>query len=559
MGVSLDEGIDGCGGCTPVLTALNAGHDEIALCLIRNGASTTGQICDRSATRGYSAVHLASRKESQTDILRGLLSKEPHSGNRSFHSPVHPTHIAVACGNNAGLRILLQHIQDPDRASEASATCEVTMDASNAIDEGPFCREETLRCDTRISVRKGRRRRPAASSLYDAQIGETNLQWTWLLAESVSSQAPPLTTKRLGTGTALHVAAFVNNIPATELLLEFGADGNCPNGDHQTPLHVACKYNHTSLIDLLLRSGSNPHAQDNYGQTPAMLAAAGGYVASLERLYHHHVDFSTRDIYGQSALHRAARGGPEVFSYLLALGCDPYSRDWNDDTPLSVACTEIDRNPVFAALISNSDLDFSYSSSLYGGLLQSQAFSGCNASTLRMFLRRIPKRITARDINFSNVLLMSPLYRTAVRGAVKVMGLLIREGARLEVEGGNEGTPLMAACAAGRLRAVKYLIRAGAKMSYTKDGKFFTAIRAARHFPPIVHWLLVEQYTEQFRIDLAPAETTKHTTISNWSGPTTVEVPTLGMYSPEHGDSLFDRAVQLHELRKDLAGTVIYI
>jgi Ankyrin repeats (3 copies) len=209
-------------------------------------------------------------------------------------------------------------------------------------------------------------------------------------------------------------------------------------------------------------------------------------------------------------------------------------------------------------LVCNSDLDFAHCSSRYGGILNLQAFTDGAISTLRLFLARIPKEIVARDINFSGKI-VSPLYQAAVQGAIMVLDLLICRGPELEIEGGEEGTPLMAACAAGRLPAIKYLIRAGAKLFYTKDGNFLTAVHAARYFPSVVRWLLAEQHTEQFKIDLVPAETTKYHGIRNWSGPTTVEVPMLGLYSPKHGESSFDLAVQLHKLRRDMAGKVVYI
>ena len=350
----------------------------------------------------------------------------------------------------------------------------------------------------------------------------------------------------------------MNNLPATKLLLEYGANANSADRSSRTPLHVACERNSLSLIDLLLQFGSNPNAQDEWGQTPAILAASRGQIAILERLRRHRADLSTCAINGRSALDRAAEAGPEVFSYLLTLGCNPYSRDNNGVTPLLHACNRSNIYPALGALICNSDLDFAHCSSRFGGALNFQAFADGTISTLRLFLARVPKEIVARDINFSGEF-VSPLYRAAVQGALMVLGLLIRRGADLEVEGGGEGTPLMAACAAGRLPAVKYLVRAGAKMFYTKDGKSVTAVRAARHFPLVVRWLLAEQYTEQFKVGLAPAEITKNHEIRNWSGPMTVEVPMLGLHSRKHGESSFDLAVQLHKLRRELLGKVVCI
>jgi ankyrin repeat protein len=469
-GVSLEGGIDSCGGCTLVLAALNSGHDDIARYLIRKGAPTAGQICDRWPIRGYSAVHLASQKEAQTDILRTLLLKDQESGCPCFQSPVHPTHIAVACGNNAGLRVILQHIQTLIGAPETSATHTLSLDGSFATGKGPHCHQAPLRLSSRTSGRERIWQWQPAPSLLDAQISGIDLQRVWQLSRGELSRALPLTTDNIHAGTALHVAASISNITATKLLLEHGANANCADGRSQTPLHIACKHNELSEVDLLLQFGSNPNAQDERGQTPAMLAASRGQIAILELLHQHHADLSTCDAQRRSTLYHAASGGPQVFSYLLRLGCNPYSRDVVDSTPLLEACNQPRAYSGLGSLNCNSDLDFAHRSSRFGGVLNFQVFAENTISTLRLFLARIPKEIVARDINFSDGF-SSPLYRAAVRDAVMVLGLLIRRGADPEIEGGDQGTPLMAACAAGRLTAVKYLVRAGSKMLYTtKDG-----------------------------------------------------------------------------------------
>ena len=81
-----------------------------------------------------------------------------------------------------------------------------------------------------------------------------------------------------------------------------------------------------------------------------------------------------------------------------------------------------------------------------------------------------------------------------------MINTLLEAGAQLEQEGGEHGTPLMGACAAGRLAAVKVLVSKSAKISYEKEGQIFSALRAAKHFPEITRWLLVGRFTEGRRL-----------------------------------------------------------
>lgn len=77
-----------------------------------------------------------------------------------------------------------------------------------------------------------------------------------------------------------------------------------------------------------------------------------------------------------------------------------------------------------------------------------------------------------------------------------MINTLIEAGGELEQEGGEHGTPLMGACAAGRLTAVKLLVSRGAKLVYERGDCTVSAMNAAKHFPDIIWWLLVGRYIQ---------------------------------------------------------------
>ena len=91
----------------------------------------------------------------------------------------------------------------------------------------------------------------------------------------------------------------------------------------------------------------------------------------------------------------------------------------------------------------------------------------------------------------------TPLVMASAWDDKSVVEQLIKHGALINLEGAREGTPLMAGCTYGRLSVVKALVRLGAILVHSKNGTVLSAVYAARHFPPIVRWLIVERFCEQ--------------------------------------------------------------
>ncbi len=127
----------------------------------------------------------------------------------------------------------------------------------------------------------------------------------------------------------------------------------------------------------------------------------------------------------------------------------------------------------------------------------------------------------------------------------------------MELDRGPYGTPLLNACAFGRLPMVKYLVRAGAKIISTKAGKPLSAIEAARNFPNIIQWLLVERYTDQPQIGFDLENGNQE--LRAWSGLECVEVEIDGLYTPVSYASSFDHAKELANLRRRLQGEVVNV
>ena len=119
----------------------------------------------------------------------------------------------------------------------------------------------------------------------------------WLLSSSVLAQEPDLRLVRAvrdGDGgvvrarlreprdvnaaqpdgaTALHWAAYLDDLGTAELLLAAGAAPDVANELGVTPLYLACENGNAALVRALLAAGASPHAVLPSGETALMTAA----------------------------------------------------------------------------------------------------------------------------------------------------------------------------------------------------------------------------------------------------------------------------------------------
>jgi ankyrin repeat protein len=535
-GVQIPQHLNICGGCNPILVALDNNNSQIAHYLVQCGASTAGQLCSMSKHRGYSAVHLASRYPSNNELLNLLLKKDFEVGSPSFRSPVNPIHVAVSYKNILGLRTLLQHAYDQRWISKPKSE-------QDMLSQG-----ETILTTNRQLIRK-ETVYPfwGSDSLCDAKIDTSRSKWICELGS--------FKTGNLQSLTALHISAWLKDIESIRILLDYGATVDSLDSWNQTPMMVAAFHQHLDIVKLLLRHGANPNIIRKSGTNVAMTAAGHSQVELLKTLVSNGTSLSHCDQWGRSILHYAGRYSPKAFSMLITLGCDPYQRDAAGYTPIEIAI----RFRTVLPLCLNSNLDFNRGI-LHIGDTGTLAEGYTPLSILRLLFKRLPASRISREANTvlpRENIKETMLVTAARRGDQPTMDLLIKIGAELELEGGPYGSPLLTACNQGVLSSVRYLTRRGANIFSRKNGEEQNAIQAAKLFPEIIHWLLVDRHTEQPKLCWLPAATTEQE-ISNWSGLMTVEVPIAGLYSPTGGASSLERAKDLAELRRDLQGRVVH-
>ena len=128
--------------------------------------------------------------------------------------------------------------------------------------------------------------------------------------------------------TALHWAAYLDDLETADLLLGAGATADATNELGVTPLYLACENGSAALVRKLLSAGATPHAALPSGETVLMTAARTGSVGAVTALLAHGADVHAREtMEGQTALMWAvSQQHAGVVQALLQAGADVHAR-----------------------------------------------------------------------------------------------------------------------------------------------------------------------------------------------------------------------------------------
>ena len=123
--------------------------------------------------------------------------------------------------------------------------------------------------------------------------------------------------------TALHWAAYLDDLEIARLLMKAGADVKATNRYGITPLSLSCMNGNSDLVELLLASGADPNKTLRGGETALMTAARTGKAGPVKALLARGAKVDAKERRGQTALMwGAAEGHAEVVELLLKAGAD---------------------------------------------------------------------------------------------------------------------------------------------------------------------------------------------------------------------------------------------
>lgn len=128
--------------------------------------------------------------------------------------------------------------------------------------------------------------------------------------------------------TALHFAAYSDNLPLADLLIRTGAHVDAANDLGATPLHLACNNGSAAMVDRLLAAKANPNAALLEGETVLMSCARTGNAAAVHALLVHGANPKAAEPeHNQTALMwAAAESHPGVVAILVEFGADVHAR-----------------------------------------------------------------------------------------------------------------------------------------------------------------------------------------------------------------------------------------
>ena len=134
---------------------------------------------------------------------------------------------------------------------------------------------------------------------------------------------------RQGDGsTALHYAAYNDDVALAQILIRAGARADAANDLGATPLHLACNNASAGMVGLLLAAKANPNAKLLDGETVLMACARTGNAAAVKSLLVQGADAKAAEPeHNQTALMwAAAEKHPEVTALLIEFGADVGAR-----------------------------------------------------------------------------------------------------------------------------------------------------------------------------------------------------------------------------------------
>lgn len=339
--------------------------------------------------------------------------------------------------------------------------------------------------------------------------------------------------------TALHLAAYSGHLEAVQTLVNLGAEIDATSANGATPLHFSACQRNVLVTKFLLEREANCNATNKDRKTPLYEAVTRGHQGIVKLLLHYGADVTLQTVQGETAIHHAIVIGdaemlklivtavPQALTQknistyehplitavklqkvplvkiILDTKTDPNICNKDFMSPLAVAsCLE---NLEIMELLVNHGAEINLSFPPHGTPLHIVADEG-KVDAARKLLRMnidpnildsegttpLRRAVENKNVEVASLLLkhganiyiecpgdeMSLLHKAAKRNDVKMMKLLIENGADPYETGIKGGTAMFTAAAHGSCDAVDLLSEFPGLINIANKGKF-TPLMAA--------------------------------------------------------------------------------
>jgi ankyrin repeat protein len=178
-------------------------------------------------------------------------------------------------------------------------------------------------------------------SAADAPLADAAEKADWPRVRSLLQARADVKAAQVDGMTALHWAAYHDDLETAKLLLAAGASAKAANRYGVTPLSLACTNGNADLVRALLAAGADPNTTLRGGETALMTAARTGRAGPVKALLDAGAKVDATDRKGQTALMWAAdEGHAAVVELLIGAGADVRARLKSGFTPLLFAARE---------------------------------------------------------------------------------------------------------------------------------------------------------------------------------------------------------------------------
>jgi ankyrin repeat protein len=160
----------------------------------------------------------------------------------------------------------------------------------------------------------------------DARLSEAAMHGDRSAVATLLKQGVDIDGAQGDGSTALHWAAFNDDLETTKMLIAAGANAKVTTREGAiTPLFMAATNGNATIIEALLKAGAGANSVKANGTTALMLAASSGNPEAVKILLDRGADVNAKEsVHGQTALmFAAALNRDAAVRALLAHGADP--------------------------------------------------------------------------------------------------------------------------------------------------------------------------------------------------------------------------------------------